>query len=61
VLGEFWPKPLHTEVIEHVPTGQLRRVVEDFKDSGAVEIKAEPDREDTWRVVATFRRSSLDM
>jgi hypothetical protein len=44
-----------TEVIDLVPINVLAAVTQDFKDSGATEIKAEPNPDGTWKISATFR------
>jgi hypothetical protein len=46
--------PITAEVIDEVPDKDLGRVAEDFRDSGAVEVKAEPNADGTWKVTATF-------
>ena len=43
-----------TEVIDLVPINVLAEVTQDFKDSGAAEIKAEPNPDGTWKISATF-------
>lgn len=44
-----------TEVIDVVPDDVFARVTQDFRDSGATEIKVEPNPDGTWKISATFR------
>ena len=46
--------PAHTEVIDQVPSEEFARVTQDFRDSGAIELKAEPNPDGAWRVTAIF-------
>lgn len=48
-------RAIRTEVIDLVPINMLAEVTQDFKDSGATEIKAEPNPDGTWKISATFR------
>jgi hypothetical protein len=48
-------RAIRTEVIDLVPINMLADVTQDFKDSGATEIKAEPNPDGTWKISATFR------
>jgi hypothetical protein len=47
-------RAIRREVIDLVPTNVLANVTEDFKDSGATDIKAEPNPDGTWKISATF-------
>ena len=47
-------RAIRKEVIDLVPINVLADVTQDFKDSGAAEIKAEPNSDGTWKISATF-------
>ncbi len=51
----FFPFFPREEVIEHVPRTEVDRVQRDFRDSGASEVMAELQEDDTWRITAVFR------
>jgi hypothetical protein len=55
-MSQAWPMSAltSTEVIDQIPIQALDRVTQDFKDSGAVDVKAERNDDGTWRVTATF-------
>jgi hypothetical protein len=46
--------PATTEVIDRIPSDEVDRIAGDFRDSGAVDIKAERNGDGTWRVTAVF-------
>jgi hypothetical protein len=46
--------PASSEVIDQVPSHELDRVTQDFTDSGAIDVKAEPNGDGTWKVTAMF-------
>jgi hypothetical protein len=46
--------PVSTEVIDGVPEELVTQVTEDFRDSGAVEVKAELKTDGTWTVTAVL-------
>jgi len=46
--------PTSTEAIDGVPGELVTQVTEDFRDSGAVEVKAELKADGTWTVTAVF-------
>ena len=43
------------EAIDKVPSDEVGRVTQDFRDSGAEEIRVEPNADGTWKVIATFQ------
>jgi hypothetical protein len=47
--------PVRMEVIDQIPPADVTRVVQDFMDSDAEEVKSERNEDDTWTVTATFR------
>jgi hypothetical protein len=56
-MSQSRPASPTTEVIDRVPIQELTRITADFKDSGAVDVKAEPNDDGTWRITATFAGS----
>ena len=50
----FFPFLRREEVIDRIPESDVDRVMRDFRDSGASKVMVEPDRDDTWRVIAVF-------
>ena len=58
MLGEpITTRALRSEAIDLVPPDVVGRVTQDFRDSGADEIRLEPNRDGTWKIIATFRDS----
>jgi hypothetical protein len=52
------PDLVRTEVIDEVPSDWVDRVSQDFRDSAAMDVKLERNRDGkTWRVIATFQDS----
>ena len=52
-----WPtsKSVREEVIDEVPDSELKRVMRDFEDAGAEDVRPELNRDGTWKVKALFR------
>jgi hypothetical protein len=46
--------PTSTEVIEGVPSTDVSRVTQDFRDSGAIVVSTEPNADGTWTVTTVF-------
>jgi hypothetical protein len=55
MVGEQKSSSLRTEVVERVPPEEVGKLTQDFRDAGAVEVRAEAEPEGTWRIIATFR------
>jgi hypothetical protein len=50
---------MNTEIVDDVPSSAIEKVLQDYRDSGAIAVKAEPKPDGTWRVIATFDREPL--
>jgi hypothetical protein len=43
------------EVIDQVPSDEVGRVTQDFRDSGAAEVRVETNSNGTFKIIALFR------
>ena len=43
------------EVIDQVPSDEVGRVTQDFRDSGAAEVRVETNPNGSFKVIALFR------
>jgi len=55
MIGGLKPSAVRSqEVIDYVPSDDVGRVTQDFRDSGAEEVRVEPNPDGTWKIIATF-------